>query len=159
MSYYQTSNSYSPLESYMSLNQIGGPYSPQTPTAAFNSLYPNTASSLSSSVSSNSSASTSSSRARFNASRSFDQEDDMEFCPEIGFYPPSTYSKFNPYTSSTFSPTSSPTEKIATTPASLARPKTRSTLPGSSGARTNKPLEIVNPVTGLRVASPSTGAK
>lgn len=64
-------------------------------------------------------------RLRYYLSKSFDAEDDLEFCPDI---PESTTNvkKFNPYTALVFSPTTEPQ------------------LPRVSTPRIKKPIEIVN---------------
>ncbi|CEP22529.1 unnamed protein product [Cyberlindnera jadinii] len=88
-----------------------------------------------------------SNRNRLSASKGFELEDDLEFCPEIQYSPSQqsyTHHKFNPYTSTSFSPTVSPTSQNATT-----------NSPKTITPRAKKVLEIVNPVTGLRVGSPN----
>ncbi|CAN3364958.1 hypothetical protein DICA3_E20560 [Diutina catenulata] len=67
-------------------------------------------------------------RLRYYMSKSFDIEDDLEFCPEIPDY--GVAKKFNPYTATTFSPSQS---EVA--PAS----------PRYNSARIKRPIEIVNP--------------
>lgn len=118
-------------------------------------------------------------RSRFQAAKGFDIEDDMEFCPEIHEFlshnHPSTASsatasnfthhRFNPYTSSPFSPQVSPTSTTALTvsPPSAkmgssnlsSTPKQEATSYKNLTPRSKKVLEIVNPVTGLRVTSPN----
>jgi hypothetical protein len=136
-----------------------------------------------------------SNRARFNASKGFELEDDLEFCPEIqepflysrhnhssGTTATSgssgsnfTHHRFNPYTSTSYSPQASPTltahsnsnnntspiSKVAgnhhSTPNTriLASPGDKSS-PKVITPRAKKVLEIVNPVTGLRVSSPAS---
>lgn len=114
-----------------------------------------------------------SNRARFNASKGFDLEDDLEFCPEINesyshLHSSSqnfTHHKFNPYTCATFSPQVSPTSANALTTSPVPKTATNVTTPTSSSLgersprvitpRAKKVLEIVNPVTGLRVSSPA----
>lgn len=90
-------------------------------------------------------------RLRYYLSKSFDIEDDLEFCPDINsdhFSQSSpTIKKFNPYTASVFSPTSTPDQ-----------PSPRNdTLqsPRVSTPRLRKPIEIINPQTKMRVASPA----
>ncbi|KAH3673149.1 hypothetical protein WICMUC_003872 [Wickerhamomyces mucosus] len=101
-----------------------------------------------------------STRARFNASKGFDIEDDLEFCPAITYRQPNsngtptghvnpyanyfTSHKFNPYTSTSFSPQSptynnSPTQKI-----------TNENSPRATTPRTKKIVEANN----FRVGSP-----
>jgi len=109
-----------------------------------------------------------SSRARFNASKGFDLEDDLEFCPEIHEYHTThqSHHRFNPYTSHTFSPQNSP----STSSAHTTSPITRKDLNGHGNGngnhghndvpkvvtpRAKKVLDIVNPATGLRVGSPA----
>ncbi|ODV81078.1 uncharacterized protein CANTADRAFT_46568 [Suhomyces tanzawaensis NRRL Y-17324] len=84
-------------------------------------------------------------RLRYYLSKSFDIEDDMEFCPDI---PEQQYSsspnskKFNPYTASVFSPSQE-------APPSTSSPRVHT-------PRLKKPLEIIHPQTKLRVGSPAT---
>lgn len=84
--------------------------------------------------------------------KGFDIEDDMEFCPEITEKLPEESSglKFNPYTSSTFSPKTSP-QPISSP---LVKGENISS-PRTMTPRTKKVLDIVNPATGMRVASPA----
>lgn len=91
-------------------------------------------------------------RLRYYLSKSFDIEDDMEFCPEI----PEHYSgnsphtkKFNPYTASVFSPSHNPISPTAASATAAAPLSPRVHTP-----RLKKPLEIINPQTKLRVGSP-----
>lgn len=107
-----------------------------------------------SSVSSSSTSSVSSSyslhnpRMRYYLSKSFDAEDDLEFCPDIPESVPlnssPTFKKFNPYTASVFSPTAHHGESsnVSLSPRVLT-------------PRVKKPLDIVNPHTRVRVASPA----
>lgn len=88
-------------------------------------------------------------RMRYYLSKSFDLEDDLEFCPEIpenGTSP--TFKKFNPYTASVFSPTAThgdvPLSPVGNAPLS----------PRVHTPRIKKPIEIVNP---KRLGSPSVG--
>ncbi|CAH2353550.1 hypothetical protein CLIB1423_11S02300 [[Candida] railenensis] len=138
----------------------------------FANTYPldtaSTTSSISSSYSSTSSSSSSSSasssnsyqnpRLRYYLSKSFDIEDDLEFCPDIpeNFESSPPAKKFNPYTASIFSPTSiqdiysgsgthSPSNNMTAAPQS----------PRSRTPRIKKPLEIINPQTKMRVGSSS----
>lgn len=103
---------------------------------------------LGSSVSSNTSMSSMSSysfhtpRLRYYLSKSFDIEDDLEFCPEI----PETTKKFNPYTATLFSPT---TEFSQPSPSQAQSPRV-------STPRIRKPIEIINPQTKMKVGSPAT---
>lgn len=114
------------------------PRSSGSPTLNFASLYSN--------------------RARLSASKGFDVEDDMEFCPEIPQSQAYTHHKFNPYTSTSFSPTVSPTAQPATT--NSPKGDAMHMSPRAGTPRAKKVIEIVNPVTGLKVGSPSiTGFK
>lgn len=97
-----------------------------------------------------------SNRARLNAQKGFDLEDDMEFCPEIPQANNFTHHKFNPYTSSTFSPTVSPTSQNAHTTSPLPKKENADNMsPRGITPRAKKVLEIVNPLTGMRVGSPA----
>lgn len=113
--------------------------------------------SLSSSISSvSSSYSFHNPRLRYYLSKSFDIEDDMEFCPEInaenfnGGSP--GIKKFNPYTASVFSPTSN-TNNINGDQISPVSNRPQS--PRVSTPRIRKPIEIINPQTKMRVSSPA----
>lgn len=94
-------------------------------------------------------------RLRYYLSKSFDAEDDLEFCPDI----PELYShnsptvkKFNPYTASVFSPNQEPSNiKLPDSPSGTPK----SHLPRVNTPRLKKPLEIVNPQTKMRISSPS----
>ncbi|PSK41546.1 hypothetical protein C7M61_001231 [Candidozyma pseudohaemuli] len=110
-----------------------------------------TTSSLSSSSSSlvTSNYSLHNSRLRYYLSKSFDAEDDMEFCPDI----PESFNsnhikKFNPYTASVFAPTAHVGEAPAL-PGALESPRTNT-------PRIRKPVEIVNPHTKVRIGSPAS---
>lgn len=141
-------------------------YSPQMLEAQMSNMSPtfhdlqylsgslgSTTGSLSSTSSASSSASSNYSlhnpRMRYYLSKSFDLEDDLEFCPEIpenftlGSSP--TFKKFNPYTASVFSPTLQPVDLALPVPSS----------PRVSTLRIKKPIEIVNPHTKMRVGSPA----
>lgn len=76
-------------------------------------------------------------RLRYYLSKSFDAEDDMEFCPEISdnFAASLNTRKFNPYTAAMFLPTSlqEPPSPSQATPPRVLTPRIR------------KPIEIVNP--------------
>ncbi|KAK9314087.1 hypothetical protein V1522DRAFT_438270 [Lipomyces starkeyi] len=98
------------------------------------------------------------SRAKFDAGRAFDLEDDLEFCPSLlseeEIQSATTYSSDRSSTSG--SPESSPLQ-------TQVRPSTSSMLgqlsPGMSPGRpashrVRRAIEIVDPATGLRVASP-----
>lgn len=88
------------------------------------------------------------SRLRYYLSKSFDAEDDMEFCPDIPESFNSNHNKkFNPYTASVFAPTAFVGEPPAL-PGSLDSPK-------SNTPRLRKPVEIVNPHTKVRIGSPA----
>lgn len=98
-----------------------------------------------------------STRARFNASKGFDLEDDLEFCPEIHEHHTVQHHKFNPYTSHTFSPQASPSTPSAHTTSPITKKDINA---GNDGPkvitpRAKKVLDIVNPATGLRVSSPA----
>lgn len=92
-------------------------------------------------------------RLRYYLSKSFDIEDDLEFCPDI----PETYNssptikKFNPYTASVFSPSQ---ENPTGSPSQAAAQSPRVHTP-----RIKKPLEIVNPQTKMRVSSPANATR
>jgi len=89
---------------------------------------PSSSSSSSSTSSTSSNYSHQNPRVRYYLSKSFDLEDDLQFCPDI---PDSSLlnqpKKFNPYTATTFSPSQETVSPRVHTP------------------RTKKPLEIVNP--------------
>lgn len=143
-------------------------YSPQMNNAQMNtsptfanlqyhggSAHSTTSSSLSSSSSAASSVTSNyslhNSRLRYYLSKSFDAEDDMEFCPDI----PESFNsnhikKFNPYTASVFAPSAHPGEAPALPTASSAE------SPRTNTPRTRKPVEIVNPHTKVRIGSPAT---
>lgn len=85
-------------------------------------------------------------RMRCYLSKSFDIEDDMEFCPDIpephtGNSPP--MKKFNPHTAASFSPTTQPEQHSSPQSPRVTTP------------RLKKPLEIINPQTRMRVGSPA----
>lgn len=92
-------------------------------------------------------------RLRYYLSKSFDIEDDMEFCPDIpeiaGNSPPTK--RFNPYTASVFSPVIQPESNHE--PMSPMNSGAQS--PRIHTPRIKKPLEIVNPQTKMRVSSPA----
>lgn len=103
-----------------------------------------------------------SNRARFNVSKGFELEDDLEFCPEIHEIRNNhfTHHKFNPYTTTTYSPQVSPTlsNNNASPTTKTTTPINKNVSPASPRVitpRAKKVLEIVNPVTGLRVSSPA----
>ncbi|CCH44431.1 hypothetical protein BN7_3995 [Wickerhamomyces ciferrii] len=98
-----------------------------------------------------------SSRARFHASKGFDLEDDLEFCPEIHEHHAVQHHRFNPYTSHTFSPKNSPSTIAVDTTSPITRKDytTTNESPKNITPRAKKVLEIVNPATGLRVSSPA----
>lgn len=91
------------------------------------------------------------SRNRYYLSKSFDIEDDLEFCPEIPESQFNGIKKFNPYTASVFSP-SQDSVHLSRPESPNANFSSRSHTPHTP--RTNKALEIVNPQTRMRVASP-----
>lgn len=84
-------------------------------------------------------------RLRYYLSKSFDAEDDLEFCPDIPEYSSNspTIKKFNPYTASVFSPTAI----TELPPTNIQTPRVRTPL--------KKPIEIVNPHTKMRIGSPA----
>ncbi|RLV91580.1 hypothetical protein JA1_003818 [Spathaspora sp. JA1] len=90
-------------------------------------------------------------RLRYYLSKSFDIEDDLEFCPDIPetFHSSPTLKKFNPYTATTFSP-SQDLPSSSTTPGVPT-----STSPRIHTPRIKKPLEIINPQTKMRIGSPA----
>lgn len=122
-------------------------------------------SSLGSSLSSNTSSNYSfhTPRLRYYLSKSFDIEDDLEFCPDIpdhlthGPNHSPSMKKFNAFTASTFSPTSN-SSFSNDAPINLTPVQTSSNANPSSPRihtpRIKKPLEIINPQTKLRVSSP-----
>lgn len=94
-----------------------------------------------------------SSRNRYYLSKSFDLEDDLEFCPDIPETGTSHVKKFNPYTASVFSPSQEfqHTSRPQSPPLSGVAPRAHT----PHTPRTRKALEIVNPQTRMRVLSPS----
>lgn len=94
-----------------------------------------------------------SSRARYYLSKSFDIEDDLEFCPDI----PETHAyngkRFNPYTASIFSPSQESVDPSSPQSPAIVSVAPRAHTPHTP--RTKKALDIVNPQTRMRVASPS----
>ncbi|EGW33764.1 uncharacterized protein SPAPADRAFT_59125 [Spathaspora passalidarum NRRL Y-27907] len=90
-------------------------------------------------------------RLRYYLSKSFDIEDDLEFCPDIPetFHTSPTMKKFNPYTATTFSP-SQDLPSSSTTPGVPSNTSPRIHTP-----RIKKPLEIINPQTKMRIGSPA----
>lgn len=114
-----------------------------------------TSSSLSSSSSATSSLTSNyslhNSRLRYYLSKSFDAEDDMEFCPDIPeSFTASHSKKFNPYTASVFAPTAYHGE-VPSLPNNQSSDSPRATT-----SRIRKPVEIVNPHTKVRITSPAT---
>lgn len=109
-------------------------------------------------------------RLRYFLSKSFEIEDDLEFCPAI----PENFNqlqlqlllqlnttqvspqpkKFNPYTASVFSPTSSAKESVTS-----STPPTSATSPRVHTPRIRKPIEIINPQTRMRISSPALSTK
>lgn len=93
------------------------------------------------------------SMARFNASRGFDVEDDMEFCPALS---PSHMGYVSASSSDSNSPSQLPSqlynETTAETPFS---PELAHTGSPKVTARVRKAIQIVDPSTGLRVSSPT----
>lgn len=94
-------------------------------------------------------------RLRYYLSKSFDIEDDMEFCPEIPDWnngtSPST-KKFNPYTASVFSPGSTGVSMNNDQISPITNPPHS---PRVNTPRIRKPIEIINPQTKMRVGSPA----
>lgn len=90
-------------------------------------------------------------RLRYYLSKSFDIEDDMEFCPDIpemsGNSPPTK--RFNPYTASVFSPVI----QAESNHEPMSPPHSRAQSPRVHTPRIKKPLEIINPQTKMRVGS------
>ncbi|KAI5970931.1 hypothetical protein CANMA_000091 [Candida margitis] len=95
-------------------------------------------------------------RLRYYLSKSFDIEDDLEFCPEIAEHGSSSpgLKKFNPYTSTSFSPSQELPHYNTSQQSSTGGAGTNS--PRVVTPRIKKPLEIVNPQTKMRVESPAT---
>lgn len=131
-------------------------YSPSLPNSQLNtsptfggSQYKTLSSSLSSSSSSSSNYSYAlhNPRLRYYLSKSFDAEDDLEFCPDIPDYVSSpSLKRFNPYTALVFSPTA-----VSEHGGAASGPR------GAQGAltpRVRKPIEIVNPHTKSRSSTP-----
>lgn len=141
-------NSYQQYSPPLAEGQISA--SPTFPGVAYLNGNANSAGSTVSSISSASSGvgpnySLHNPRLRYYLSKSFDAEDDLEFCPDIPEYSAGspTIKKFNPYTASVFSPTA-----IAELLSSNSQtPRVRTPL--------KKPIEIVNPHTKMRVGSPA----
>lgn len=159
---YNNYQQYSPSIPNGNINTIG-----TSPT--FNSLNYNAPNSVDSSASSTTSSMGSSltsnssnysfhtPRLRYYLSKSFDIEDDMEFCPDIpdmaGNNP--QCKRFNPYTASVFSPVIQ--ESMPPSNHELVSPmENRPQSPRVHTPRIKKPLEIVNPQTKLRLGSPAT---
>lgn len=85
-------------------------------------------------------------RLRYYLSKSFDAEDDLEFCPNIPEHSSNgspMIKKFNPYTASFFSPTATSEHQ----PMNSLTPRARTPI--------RKPLEIVNQHSKMRVGSPA----
>ncbi|KAG5420813.1 hypothetical protein I9W82_002694 [Candida metapsilosis] len=91
-------------------------------------------------------------RLRYYMSKSFDIEDDLEFCPETV-----DHKRFNPYTSTSFSPSQELPQHSAAPQSSISGSGTQS--PRVSTPRIKKALEIVNPQTRMRVGSPASQNK
>lgn len=141
-------NSYQQYSPPLTEGQIAG--SPTFPGVAYINGNPNSGGSTVSSVSSASSGSSTNyslhnPRLRYYLSKSFDAEDDLEFCPDIPDHSSNspTIKKFNPYTASVFSPTAIIDQPVA----NIQTPRVRTPL--------KKPIEIVNPHTKVRVGSPA----
>lgn len=114
---------------------------------------PSTTNSMLSSSSSNYSFHTP--RLRYYLSKSFDMEDDLEFCPDIpdSFHTSPSLKKFNPYTATTFSPSQDQTSPKSTHSATVSVGS--NTSPRVHTPRIRKPLEIINPQTKMRIDSPA----
>ncbi|CUM64402.1 uncharacterized protein PRCAT00002005001 [Priceomyces carsonii] len=96
-------------------------------------------------------------RLRYYLSKSFDIEDDMEFCPDIpdaGSGSSPTIKRFNPYTATFFSPGQDHQTSTQNSP-----PSDSSHPPRIHTPRVKKPLEIVNPHSKVRVGSPGINNK
>ncbi|ANB11680.1 hypothetical protein AWJ20_4501 [Sugiyamaella lignohabitans] len=99
---------------------------------------------------------------RFNASRGFEMEDDMEFCPALTSDRSSASSSVSSdssdyhqdYTISRPANLGSPISSPAKTNAVLSAASVSPSTPAIS--RVRKAIEIVDPTTGLRVSSPPT---
>lgn len=151
----------SPTFNYVGANN--GSLDTSSTTSSLGSSLSSTTSSMSSSAPSNYSFHTP--RLRYYLSKSFDIEDDMEFCPDIpdnlpaGLFqshnsPPQK--KFNPYTASVFSPTATHGGiNINDHPPSPNSAIVAPSSPRVHTPRIKKPLEIINPQTKLRVGSPA----
>ena len=87
-------------------------------------------------------------RVRYYLLKSFDLEDDLEFCPEIPEHYDinNTIKKFNPYTATVFLPK----EAYGNVPGSPVVP---SLLPRPRTPRIKKAIEIVNPHTKSKIGS------
>ncbi|KAJ8102163.1 hypothetical protein POJ06DRAFT_266771 [Lipomyces tetrasporus] len=98
------------------------------------------------------------SRAKFDAGRAFDLEDDLEFCPSLlseeEIQSATTYSSDRSSTSG--SPESSPLQtQVRPSNSGMLGQLSPGMSPGRPGAhRARRAIEIVDPATGLRVASP-----
>ncbi|KAG7663826.1 uncharacterized protein J8A68_002686 [[Candida] subhashii] len=94
-------------------------------------------------------------RLRYYLSKSFDMEDDLEFCPDIPdtFHSSPSLKKFNPYTATTFSPSQDQTSPKSTNSTTVSVGS--NTSPRVHTPRIKKPLEIINPQTKMRIESPA----
>lgn len=91
----------------------------------------------------------------FLSAKSFDIEDDLQFCPAVLDSlptPPATHPQATPSTITSTS-TSTPTA-VAVGVGAAAAAATTATTPLAVTPRIKKALDIINPHTGLRVASP-----
>lgn len=146
---------YSSHHIHTGTGSIGIPGSSSSPTISLMSCGPNSASTIASNYSLHSS------RQRYYLSKSFDIEDDLEFCPDIPESHAHNGKRFNPYTASIFSPSQESVDPscplspaiVAAAGAGAATASSRSHTPHTP--RTKKALDIVNPQTRMRVASPS----
>ncbi|KAI5949819.1 hypothetical protein KGF57_004642 [Candida theae] len=97
-------------------------------------------------------------RLRYYLSKSFDIEDDLEFCPEIvdrSVHNSSGMKKFNPHTSASFSPSQEYAQHSGVSQENRSTSGSGTHSPRVSTPRIKKALEIVNPQTRMRVGSPA----
>ncbi|KAK6453915.1 beta-1,6-N-acetylglucosaminyltransferase [Scheffersomyces xylosifermentans] len=175
---YNSYQQYSPNVAHSSLNNPVANNSSSSPTSGSlaymsppGSANSTLANSLSSSATSTSSSGTSGSlggslpasnysfhtpRLRYYLSKSFDIEDDLEFCPDIpdSLNTSPTIKKFNPYTATVFSPSQELHQNSNATSSNTG--SNASSSPRVHTPRIKKPLEIINPQTKMRVGSPAT---
>lgn len=138
--YYGTSASTSPVSTHSRGTSYGGSR-PSSVSPQFSQVYPVFAAST---------------RARFDASRGFELEDDLEFCPQLA---PATPAAPVLGASSYDGPDyhrHGRSGRDAPAPAATSTGGSDAPEIGSPAARVRRAIEIVNPATGLRVASPPT---